>query len=307
MTITTEMEKLGKTYRTEQVMGKDGTPLNYRQFGQGAGVVIVHGTMSSAHNHLQLAEALANSFTVYVPDRRGRGGSGPFRPAYTIQHEVDDLAAVLNKTGARYVFGVSSGGIIALQAALTLPNIEKVAVFEPPFFVNDAVTPKHALTRFDREMAEGKVADALITAMKAAQMGPPIFNAMPRWLTTRLTKMMLAQEAKKGIGAGEGNYVSMEALAHTLHYDFQLVVEMSGRDSNQSNKLEKFRGVAAEVLLLGGSKSPAYMKEALGALEQILPKVKRVELAGVDHAASWNTDRGGQPVPVAEALREFFG
>ena len=84
-----------------------------------------------------------------------------------------------------------------------------------------------------------------------------------------------------------------------LHYDFQLVVEMSG-------KLESFRNVDTEVLLLGGSKSPAYLKVALDALEKVLPRVTRVELPGLDHAASWNTDRGGQPGPMAQALRRFF-
>ena len=73
-----------------------------------------------------------------------------------------------------------------------------------------------------------------------------------------------------------------------------------------SGKVEPFRSIRAEVLLMGGSKSPAYLKAALDALEQVLPKVSRVELRGLNHAASWNTDRGGRPTPVAHALREFF-
>jgi len=91
----------------------------------------------------------------------------------------------------------------------------------------------------------------------------------------------------------------MRALAPALHYDFQLVVDMS-------DKLENFRTVRAEVLLLGGSKSPDYLKVALDALEKVLPHVTRVEFPGLGHAASWNTDRGGQPQPVAQELRRFF-
>jgi hypothetical protein len=98
---------------------------------------------------------------------------------------------------------------------------------------------------------------------------------------------------------GPGGYVSMRALAPTLHYDFQFVVEMS-------EQLERFRDVRAEVLLLGGSKSPAYLKASLDALEKVLPQAKRVEFPGLDHAASWNSDRGGKPEPVAQALRRFF-
>jgi len=96
-----------------------------------------------------------------------------------------------------------------------------------------------------------------------------------------------------------GILFNMKELAPTLHYDFQLVVDMSG-------KLESFRAVRPEVLLLGGSKSPTFLKVALDALEKVLPHVKRVELPGLNHAASWNTDRGGQPEPVAQELRRFF-
>ncbi len=277
------------------VPSKDGTTIGYRQLGHGPGVVLLHGSMSSAHNHIQLAEALADAFTVYVPDRRGRGLSGPYSEDYSIQKDVEDLDALLTKTGSHHVFGVSSGGIICLQAALTLSAIHKAAIYEPPCFINDESTPTTVLTRYDKEMAQGKVAAALITSMKGAQMGPPIFNAMPRWLLELLVSMAMKSEDKKG----SGGYVSMRALAPTLHYDFQLVVEMSG-------KLESFKAIRTEVLLLGGSKSPAYLKVALDALEKVLPHVKRVEFPGLNHAASWNTDRGGQPEPVARALRRFF-
>ncbi len=83
---------------------------------------------------MQLAEALADSFTIYLPDRRGRGLSGPYGKEYSVQEDVDDLDALLTKTGAHYVFGVSSGGIICLEAALKLPAIQKAAVYEPPLF-----------------------------------------------------------------------------------------------------------------------------------------------------------------------------
>lgn len=281
-------------YITSSATSKDGTTIGYRQLGHGPGVVLLHGSMSSSQNHMQLAEALADAFTVYVPDRRGRGLSGPYSKDYSIQKEVEDLDALLTQTSTHNVFGVSSGGIISLQAALILPAIHKVVIYEPPLFANSS-TPTAILTRFDREMSQGKVAAALVTGMKGAQMGPPIFNAMPRWLSEPLTKMAMAQDDKNS----EGGYVPMRALALTLHYDFQLVVEMSG-------KLENFRAVPAEVLLLGGGKSPVYLKAALDALEKVLPHVKRIEFAGLDHAASWNTDRGGQPEPVAQELRRFF-
>jgi pimeloyl-ACP methyl ester carboxylesterase len=280
-------------YITGSVTSKDGTTIGYRQYGHGPGVVLLHGTASSSYNHIQLAEALADVFTVYVPDRRTLGLSGPYNKDYSIQKEVEDLDALLTKTGDHHVFGVSSGGIICLQAALTLPAIHKAAIYEPPLFINGA--PTAVLARFEQEMAQGKVAAALITGMKGAQMGPPIFNIIPRRLLELLTNMAMKSEDKKG----SGGYVPMRALAPAMHYDFQLVVEMS-------DKLENFRAVRAEVLLLGGSKSPAYLKVALDALENVLPHVTRVEFPGLGHAASWNTDRGGQPEPVAQELRRYF-
>jgi pimeloyl-ACP methyl ester carboxylesterase len=284
-----------RRYGTGAVVSKDGTTIGYRQVGRGPGLVVVHGAMESAASHMQLAEALADSYTVYLPDRRGRGLSGPYGTPYGVREDVEDLDALLAKTGAHDVFGVSSGAIICLEAALALPAIQKAAIFEPPLMV-DGPAPTAWLTRFDREMAQGKVAAAMITGMKGAEMGPPMLNVIPRWLLERMTTMMMASEDKKAAG----DDVTMRMLAPTLHYDFQLVVDMAG-------PLERFRAVHAEVLLLGGSKSPAYLTRAVDALEKVLPDVERVEFPGLGHEASGNADRRGQPEQVARELRRFFG
>ena len=282
------------SWANDHVTSRDGTTIGYRRLGRGPALVLLHGAMSSSHNHIQLAQELADVFTVIVSDRRGRGLSGPYRQGSVIEQELEDLEAVLGKTGADNVFGVSSGGIVTLSTAVSHTAIRKAAIFEPPLsFSREAA--RRVLARFDREMAQGKVAAALITAMKEARMGPAIFNAMPRWLLQPLVRMAMRNEGKK---PPEG-YVPLEAMAPNLHYDFQIVVEMS-------EKLESFKAVQTEVLLLGGSKSPAYLKAALDSLETVLPRVTRSELHGLDHAASWNADRGGKPQPVAQALRRFF-
>ncbi len=122
---------------------------------------------------------------------------------------------------------------------------------------------------------------------------------MPRWLLEPLTSMMMNSEDKKG----SDGYVPMRALAPMLHYDFQIVVETSGQ-------LERFRAIRAEALLLGGSKSPAYLKGALDALEKVLPHAKRIELPGLGHSSAWNYDKqrnpSGRPEQVAQELRRFF-
>ena len=91
----------------------------------------------------------------------------------------------------------------------------------------------------------------------------------------------------------------MRELLPAMRYDFKVVSEMAG-------KAGSFKTVKAEILLLGGTKSPPYLKSALAALETILPKVRRHELRGLDHSGSWNSDQGGNPELVAQSLRRFF-
>jgi len=273
---------------------RDGTRIGYRQLGHGPGIVLIHGAMESGESHIELARALAGAFTVYLPDRRGRALSGPFGAGYTLRKEVEDVEALLDATGAHDIFGVSSGGIVALEAALTLPAVERVAVFEPALSV-DGSAPTAFLARFDQQIAAGKTAAALVTAMKAAEMGPPIFNAIPCGLLEMLTRLMMGAEDRKAT-AGD---VTMRKLAPTLHYDFQLVAETE-------SSAERFAAIRPPVLLIGGTKSPAYLLKAVQTLAKLLPRARRAELAGLGHGASGNRNRGGRPELVAAELRSFF-
>jgi pimeloyl-ACP methyl ester carboxylesterase len=276
------------------VTSRDGTTIGYRRFGGGPGLVLLHGSMSSGAHHVELARLLSDTFTVFVPDRRGRGLSGPYRPGDDLQQELEDVAALLDATGTTNLWGLSSGACIALHAARTKSTIRKVAIFEPPL-LPDRARAAAFLTQFDDEMARGKLGAAMITAMRGAEMGPASFRALPKWLTARLVMMGMAQEAKQPAGP----YPTMRELAPTLHADFAIVAESSGR-------LDAYRSIRAGVLLMGGSKSPAYLKRALTDLTRVLPGAKRIELEGLDHAASWNSDVRGHPEPVAQALRRFF-
>src|ERR1700739_2654047 len=133
-------------------------------------------------------------------------------------------------------------------------------------------------------MAQGKAAAALITGMLGPQMGSPIMKYIPRPLLEAFTNRLLAQEDKNG----SGEYLSMRELAPTLHYDGQLLFEMSGT-------LENFRTLQIEVLLLGGSKSAAFQKASFDALEKALPHVTRVEFPGsIMRLHGIMTDKGTQ-------------
>ncbi len=276
------------------VQSKDGTTIGYRQLGSGPGLVLLHGAMESGLSHLQLAEALSGDFTVYLPDRRGRGLSGPYSKDYQIDNDVEDMEAILAQTGAQNVFGISAGALIWLNAALTLPGIRKAALYEPALPVNGSISTAF-LKRYAQELAQGKTAAALVTAMKGAQMGPPIFNLMPRWLLERLSDRMMKKEDKKA----KNGEITMRALAPTLYYDFTLVAGSEGMT-------ERYNTIEVDTLLLGGSKSPQYLKSALNTLALLLPHVRRVEFPGLDHSGAGNTDRGGKPGLVAAELRGFF-
>jgi hypothetical protein len=176
-----------------------------------------------------------------------------------------------------------------------MPPIREVALYEPPIFAERARAAA-ILRQFDAEMADGRLGAAMVTAMRGAEMGPAFFRALPKALTARMIGLGMAREAKQPAGP----YPSMRELASTLHADFAVVTESSGR-------LNDYRSIDASVLLMGGSRSPAFLRRALADLASVLPESTRVELEGLDHAASWNRDLGGRPEAIAPVLRRFFG
>ena len=284
----------GEPLTTHTVTSRDGTLIAYRQLGRGPGLVILHGAMETGLSHLELAEALAGCFTVILPDRRGRGLSGPVGPAYGMRREIEDVDALLTATGAHDILGVSAGALTALRAAQELPAICKAAIFEPPLSVNGSVRLDW-MPLLDRELAAGRLDAALVTGMLGAQMGPAFMRKLPRGLLELMTRQMMASEAKKA----QPGVATMRALAPTLRDDFQLVAEMA-------DTLEDFRAMPAEILLLGGGKSPAYLRTAVDALERTIPGARRVVFAGLDHGATGPRKMGGKPELVARTLRDFF-
>src|SRR4029078_13611895 len=128
----------GTSMTSGRVTSRDGTPIGYLKTGRGPAVVIMHGSMQSARSHTLLAQALAGDFTVYLPDRRGRGLSGPHRPDHSVRTEIEDLEAVLDAAGARRGFGGSAGGAVVLEAARTLPSLKQVALYEPAIVADGA-------------------------------------------------------------------------------------------------------------------------------------------------------------------------
>ncbi len=261
---------------TGSVISKDGTRIGYLRVGRGPAVVLLHGSNESARSHTRLALALAEAFTVYLPDRRGRGLSGPHRPDHGIRTEVEDLQAVLTGSGAQKVFGVSISALIALEAARTQPAIRQIAAYEPALLMDRSSKYTGWVPRFDREMAQGKVAAAEITCMYGLDLAPPVFKVMPRWLLEALTNRAMASEEKQATS----DTVTVRQLAPTLRWEGVLLAETAGT-------IVSFTEVPAEVLLLGGDmKRPAFIRPAFDAFARTLPHNRRVMFPGLDHGGT---------------------
>jgi pimeloyl-ACP methyl ester carboxylesterase len=290
-------------YTKGSVTSKDGTVIGYRQMGIGPGIILLHGGAKGSQSLMQLGMALSDDFTVYIPDRRGRGLSGPFGDNYGLQREVEDMDALLKKTGAHYVFGTATGGIIALQSALYLPTINKAILYEPPFYVNETEMNNFndIGRRYDQFVAQGKLSSAMVTSSEIAtkvsgdELEPPYqwVKYMPNIILRLIFKIVLEIDARNV----KGDDVTLKDLVPTFHNDVLLVNETKGT-------IEKFKNVSAEVLLLNGSKTFLFLKHIINALNEVLPHVKRVEIQGIDHAAAEDTT--GKPEIVAHEIKRFF-
>jgi pimeloyl-ACP methyl ester carboxylesterase len=276
---------------TGTVVSADGTTIGFRMLGRGPGVILLHGGLMASQNFTKLGALLSDAFTVYIPDRRGRGRSGPFGAAYGIGRECEDVDALVKKTGTANVFGLSSGAIIALFAAATVPGIHKVAAYEPPLAIRGS-NPVHWVTRYDRAIAQGKLGSAMATVLKGTDDAWGL-KLVPHFLLASLGSLAMRLNAKE---VKDGD-VPIEKLVPTMHFDARLVTETGA-------SIDELRSLPAKLLLLGGTKSSAYLVRVLDALEEMVPHATRSRLEGVGHLAA---DNDGRPGIVADQLRRFFG
>ncbi|OAP63173.1 hypothetical protein AYL99_02400 [Fonsecaea erecta] len=302
---------------------RDGTKIAFYQIGTGPGIIILHGAMQHGLSHMDLAKALSENFTCYLPDRRGRGKSGPTGRDYSIQKEVEDVEAIHLVTGAKFLFGVSSGALITLRAALAAPpsHIRRIAVFEPPWRPE---ADREAMTawvqRYHAEIDRGELAKAAVTTMLGTEMGLAIFRSkyFPQGALVLLAKVLLAFEQHttghnnsnnkpnskdSSPSDGEQQYAGplIKDLIPTVRNDIEIAMSMLGEES-----LQKLAAIQTETLILGGSRSQAYLKNAVHELERTLPNAVRVEFDGLDHGATFNKAQHGSPDVFAAELRRFF-
>lgn len=275
-----------------EVRSADGTAIGYQRTGTGPAVVLLHGAGQSSGNLMRLARALSGAFTVCVPDRRGRGRSGPYGEVRGLSTEIEDLSALLDACGASRVFGLSAGAVIAIEAALVRPDITKLALYEPPLTFDGVVHGDWA-AQYQRQLTAGKPGAALVTVLKAtADRTSPI-----RWIPRRPLGAALDFAIRRTADrpAPDG-VMSPRELLSTLPYDAQTVNGAAGA-------LERFGVLACEVLLLGGSRSARNLTASLDGLSRVLPDARRVVLHGTGHTAPDNSQK---PDRVAAELHRFF-
>jgi len=101
----------------------NGVRIAVRVEGQGPALLLVHGLGGSHDDWRRQIPVLASRFRVVAPDLRGFGDSERQEP-FTIQQHARDAARLLDGLGiARaHVLGLSMGGAIAMELALTEPG-----------------------------------------------------------------------------------------------------------------------------------------------------------------------------------------
>jgi len=258
----------------ETVTSRDGTTIAFDRSGDGPPVILVGGATqyrASDPGTAQLAALLTGRFTVLNYDRRGRGDSGGTEP-YAVEREVEDLDALITHAGgSAALYGSSSGGNLALEAAARGAGATKLALWEPNFLVDDSrpPLPDDYVAQLEERVAAGRRGDAveyfLTTAvgLPAEYLGP--MRESPMW-------------------------AGMEQVAHTLAYDGRVV---------NGFKLQPGRvaAVATPALVMDGGQTP-WMSSGAEALADALPNGTHRRLEGQQH--------GPSPDLIAPVLIEFF-
>jgi pimeloyl-ACP methyl ester carboxylesterase len=262
---------------TSKVISKDGTPIAFDRVGEGPTVILVPGALGvRTHPILSgftgLPELLAPHFTVVNYDRRGAGDSGDTLP-YAVEREVEDIDALIDEVGGpAYLYGLSSGAALALEAANSLPNkVAKVIMYEPPFIVDgeEPTIPEDGVEQINRIVAEGRKGDAIayfIMITGAPEEAIPQIKEMPFW-------------------------ADMEKVAHTLAYDFAVLRNKPLRAGNWP------RAAMPKLAVAGGESDPFFHRVVQIAADS-LPNTQGRILEGQTHEVTSEA--------VAPLLVEFF-
>jgi pimeloyl-ACP methyl ester carboxylesterase len=255
------------------VTSADGTAIAFDQLGAGPPLIMVVGAFNTRSTTAPLAAALQDRFTVLNYDRRGRGDSGD-TPPYAVEREIEDLDALITEAGGSgAVFGYSSGANLALKAAAHGLAITQLALYEPPFVVDESRPrpPADLAEQIAGLIAAGRRGEAVeLFQTKAIGMPEPV----------------VAQLRQAPFRPG------LEAIAHTLVYDATIIGDLS-------LPAELIASIDAPALVIAGEKSPPLMRDAARAVADTLPNGRFRTLTDQTHDIS--------PEATAGAVEELLG
>jgi pimeloyl-ACP methyl ester carboxylesterase len=257
-------------------ISKDGTKIAYDKTGQGPALIIVAGAFQGRMAMAAFAEPLSKNFTVYNYDRRGRGESGDTEP-YAVEREIEDLDALIQEAGgSAFVFGGSSGGVLTLDAAAHGSHITKLAVYEPPFVVDDSrdPVPEDMVEQLKELIASGRKGDAAETFMTKGSLMPAEMVAGMRT---------------------QPFWTEVETVAHTLIYDAMI---MDGTMRGTPLPTERWSTVRVPTLVIYGGDGPVWSRNAAESLVALLPQVQSKALQGEFHTLT--------PDALTPVLEEFL-
>ncbi|MFK7696623.1 alpha/beta fold hydrolase [Paenibacillus sp. HJGM_3] len=246
------------------VTSKDGTKIAYSKLGSGPPLLLIDGALCSRTNgpNGALAALLQEHFTVYTYDRRGRGESGNVAATYAVDREIEDISALIEEAGgSAFVYGISSGAALALEAAKCLPSIKKLALYEAPFVTDDS--RQKVPDGYEEQMEALIEADRRSAAIK-------LFMRKGVGLPAPVVAMMPLMPA----------WSKLKAVAHTLPYDTRLTIE---HQKGRKDTLGRWSNVHVPALVAVGGKSPAWMRNAMELLAKTLPNAKHQTLPGQTH------------------------
>jgi len=255
----------------------DGTQIAYDVAGSGPPVILVDGALGFRALGFGggLAEQLAATLTVYSYDRRGRGESGWTEPS-TLVREIEDIDALIaHAGGSAGLYGISSGGALALEAAIRLgPRVTRLAIYEVPYDASDAGIEAWTgyRTRLSELVAAGDKGGAVELFMRfvgASDEGVEGMRRSPMWERFESVGATLALDA--------------EALG-----DRRVPTERAG-------------SVTAETLVIDGAASlepMPFMRASAEALAKAIPGARRITLEGQSHEVD--------AAAIAPVLSSFF-
>ena len=262
------------------VVSKDGTNISYKYFGHGPGLLIVHGTFRASQHYLELAKHLANDFTVYIMDRRGRNLSGPKGEDYHFQKEIDDIDSILRQHDIQLLFGHSFGAFSSLNTAIDYP-LKKLAVYEPPLF---SYVPVDWLPQFEKELEKKDFISASVTFLNGMQMGGFI-GKLPKPLLKIFFKMM----------AKGGEWEENVRLMETVPSEFRVIM-------NWDAGLERYKKITVPTLIMYGTKTTDYLISSVKEFAKWIPNNQLIAIDGLDH----NAPDEQAPEQIAMKLKTFF-